>query len=81
MNGQSHKPLSDADIVAARERAASGEVLWDRQKAVATSIAKAKAKQAAEALERRRTFRARMGIVLTALLMLALLAWLWVRRH
>lgn len=80
MNGHSHRPLSDGDIVAAREKAAGSEVSWDRARAVRESIERARAK-AALLMAAKRSRRIRWTLVASALLMLGLLALLWVRQH
>jgi hypothetical protein len=85
MNGHSHKPLTEAEIVAAREKAATGGVSWNREQAVRESIARVKAKKAAEAIAaeraaallalQKRQRRIRTAIVMVAVLMLLGLAW------
>lgn len=78
MNGKS-EPLSEADIIAARYRAAEGGVPWDRAKALSEAMAKAEAK-ALERLAAKRKRRNRLALMgLSLLTALALLAWLLTR--
>jgi hypothetical protein len=89
MNGHSHKPLTEAEIVAAREKAATGGVSWNREQAVRESIARVKAKKAAEAIAaeraaallamQKRRRRVMTAIVMVAVLMLLALAWAYRR--
>lgn len=71
-------PLTDADIIAARTRAAESDVPWDRSKAVRDAIVSAKAKREARLRERRR--RILMASVGALLFLLAILGWLLTRR-
>lgn len=75
----SNEPLTEADIVAARVRAAEGGVPWDQSKAVSAAILAVRKKQteAAEAkavLAARKAETLRKWLTLLVGLLLALLA-------
>lgn len=73
-------PLTDADIVAARMRAAEGGVPWDRAKALSEAMSKAAEKHAARVAAKRRRNRVLLASAVTLLLLLAALAWFLTRR-
>ena len=75
MNGKS-APLTEADIIAARYRAAEGGVPWDREKAIRDAVAKGRA-----ATRRRRRNRLMLAGASLLVLILAALVWYLTRSH
>lgn len=76
MNGKS-APLTEADIIAARYRAAEGGVPWDRAKAISEAMQKAAVKRALRRQRRNRIILASLGAFL---FLAAVLGWLLTRR-
>jgi hypothetical protein len=67
------KPLTEADIVAARVRAAESGVPWDRAKALSEARAKVAAKRAAKRERRNRVLLIALGLLLVLLAILGYL--------
>lgn len=75
MNGHTHRPITEDEIVAARVKAAEGDVPWNRTELTRALLAKHKALAAA----RKRRRRILWSVAASAVLMLALLAFLFWR--
>lgn len=70
-------PITEAEILAARVRAAEGGVPWDRAKAISEAMRKAAVKREAR---RRRRNKIIAASAATLLLLMLVLAWLLTRR-